>query len=134
MSEHPLVRLLGKPIKRVVGLMSGTSLDGVDAALVEVEGWGKETKARLIAFRTTPYTATERSAIQSLMQGGTAARWCEGNVELGERFARAAEELIAETGPVDLIGSHGQTVWHQPPSAGGRSTLQVGEPAVIAER
>jgi anhydro-N-acetylmuramic acid kinase len=118
MSTHPLVRLLDKRVKRVVGLMSGTSLDGVDAAVVEVEGAGPQTRARLVAFRTTAYTPAERAAISALMRGGTAASWCAGNVELGERYARAAEEIIAEVGPVDLIGSHGQTIWHQPPSAG----------------
>jgi anhydro-N-acetylmuramic acid kinase len=116
--------------KRVVGLMSGTSLDGIDAALVEIDGWGAETEARLIAFETTPF---DRERVHSLLSGDTRAI-CEGNFWLGEKFAEAARRIINEAGPADLIGSHGQTLWHQPPSAGGSSTLQMGEPALIAAR
>jgi anhydro-N-acetylmuramic acid kinase len=116
--------------KRVVGLMSGTSLDGIDAALVEVEGWGADTQARLIAFETTPF---DRERVHSLLSGDTRAI-CEGNFWLGEEFAKAARAIINRAGPADLVGSHGQTIWHQPPSAGGSSTLQIAEPAVIAAR
>jgi anhydro-N-acetylmuramic acid kinase len=68
-----------------------------------------------------------------------ASELCQGNFALGERFAEAALSLLRnhDIAPdtVDLIGSHGQTIWHQPPSAGGvPSTLQIGEPAVIAAR
>ncbi len=139
--QHPLVRLLAARSKRVVGLMSGTSLDGVDAALVEIDGWGAETRARLLAFQTTAYSTDERSAIHRLFTGDARAV-CEGSFRLGERFATAALDVIAQAGlrprDVDLIGSHGQTIWHQPPSAcasgGVPSTLQIGEPAVIAAR
>jgi anhydro-N-acetylmuramic acid kinase len=123
------LQLLAKRKKRVVGLMSGTSLDGVDAALVEVDGWGEETRAQLIAFQTTPYSDEEREQLHALLSGDVSAI-CQGNFRLGRRFADAAGAL----GPADLIGSHGQTVWHQPPSMGSGipSTLQIGEPAVIA--
>jgi anhydro-N-acetylmuramic acid kinase len=138
---HPIARLLDTRVKRVVGLMSGTSVDGVDAALVEVEGWGAETRARLLAFQTTAYSDEERAAIHKLFAGDVRAV-CEGSFRLGERFATAALDVIAHAGlrprDVDLVGSHGQTIWHQPPSAcaqgGTPSTLQVGEPAVIAAR
>jgi anhydro-N-acetylmuramic acid kinase len=135
---HPIARLAGKSRLRVVGLMSGTSVDGVDAALVELHGSGAATRAKLIAFQMTEYSASERARIFALLRGDARAL-CEGNFLLGERFAQAALEVIAEAGlpldEIDLIGSHGQTVWHQPPSAGGvASTLQLGEPAVIAAR
>jgi anhydro-N-acetylmuramic acid kinase len=133
---HPLERLLVLPQKRVIGLMSGTSLDGVDAALVEVAGVGASTRARMVAFRSSQYTDAEQARLHALMSRPADARaLCEGNFLLGERFALAALELMSEAGPADLVGSHGQTIWHQPPSAGGvASTLQLGEPAVIAAR
>jgi anhydro-N-acetylmuramic acid kinase len=136
-TDHPLVRLLGKRTKRVVGLMSGTSLDGVDAALVEVEGFGAETRASLQAFRMSAYTDAERATMAGWLRGDVATI-CDANARFGERLATAALDLIAEAGlqpaDIDLIGSHGQTVWHHPPSQGGASTLQIGEPAVIAAR
>jgi anhydro-N-acetylmuramic acid kinase len=135
---HPIVRLLGAQKKRVVGLMSGTSLDGIDAALVEVDGWGAASQARLIAFESRPYTEPERELVHGLFSAGTRAV-CEGSFTLGGWFADAALSVIRAAGlapaEIDLIGSHGQTIWHQPPSAGGvPSTLQIGEPAVIAAR
>lgn len=135
------MRLLAKPKLRVVGLMSGTSLDGVDAALVDVEGHGANCRVTVHAFITRPYRAVERDALAALFDGNTAAL-CQAGFWLGELFAEAALTVIAEAGlspsEVDLIGSHGQTVWHQPPSASGEnqtaSTLQIGEAAVIAAR
>jgi anhydro-N-acetylmuramic acid kinase len=133
MSGHPIITLIGKERKRVVGLMSGTSLDGIDAALVDVDGCGADARVALVDFRTTPYTAAQQGAIHALFSGDAAAL-CQGNFQLGEWLADAAR-AIAGAQPIDLVGSHGQTVWHQPPSAGGvASTLQLGEPAVIAAR
>jgi anhydro-N-acetylmuramic acid kinase len=133
MTNHPLTRLISKPRKRVVGLMSGTSLDGVDAALVEIDGFGEETRAQLIDFQSTPYTSEERAQIHALFHADTSAL-CQANFRLGERFAQAARGVMQ--GEIDLIGSHGQTVWHQPPSmaSGTPSTLQIGEPSLIAAR
>src|SRR5438874_640430 len=108
MSEHPLVRLLAKPVKRVVGLMSGTSVDGVDAALVEVEGAGAHTRVKLLAFETTPISDELKARIHRLFAGDVRAV-CEGSFLLGERFAEAALDVIARAGlrprDVDLIGS-----------------------------
>jgi anhydro-N-acetylmuramic acid kinase len=133
MSAHPLVALLGKQRKRVVGLMSGTSLDGIDAALVDIDGFGAGARVSLVDFRTTPYTPEQRESIHALFSGDAAAL-CQGNFMIGALFADAARAL-AGTRAFDLVGSHGQTVWHQPPSMGGvASTLQLGEPAVIAAR
>ncbi len=131
--------LAEKPVRRIVGLMSGTSVDGVDAALVEVSGTGPSLRLeRIVATITEPFTDDERARIHSLFDGHV-SDICEMNVILGERFAAAALAVIAaaglESGDVDLIGSHGQTVYHIPPSAAGRtaSSLQIGESAVIAE-
>jgi anhydro-N-acetylmuramic acid kinase len=122
----------------VVGLMSGTSADGVDAALVEIEGASLETRLRTLAFETYPYPDDIAAAVRNLKDGST-RQVCEMNFRLGELFAQAALNIIKEAGlkPSDahLIGSHGQTIYHLPDAAPpARSTLQIGEPSVIAER
>ncbi len=128
----------------VIGLMSGTSADGVDAVLVDIRGTGHSLKVRLLAHRTVPYPAEFRVRLLGAMSSGTVADVCHLNAALGEWFARAALKLLkAARMParrVALIGSHGQTLQHLPgprrESGVGkiRSTLQLGEPAVIAER
>ncbi|UCF21630.1 MAG: anhydro-N-acetylmuramic acid kinase [Gemmatimonadota bacterium] len=116
--------------------MSGTSLDGVDVALVQVEE-GDRLGARLEAFLSLPYDREQRQAIRAALTGGP-GELCRLNFELGRWFAQAARRLLDETGlgPGDItaIGSHGQTIWHEPPRRDRvGSTLQLGEPAVIAE-
>jgi anhydro-N-acetylmuramic acid kinase len=129
----------------VIGLMSGTSADGVDAALVRIEGSAKATRVRLEAFHTSPFSPDMRQAILAASdpRTGTVDLLCRLNVALGEVFAEAALEVARRAniaiGSVDLIGSHGQTVQHlpEPSPLGGyliRATLQLGEPSVIAER
>jgi anhydro-N-acetylmuramic acid kinase len=130
--SHPLVRLLQKRNKRVVGLMSGTSVDGIDAALVDIEDFGNDARVSLVDFATVPYTPAQRETILSLMRGDAAAL-CQGNFTLGQWLADAAIKVGKDA--IDLVGSHGQTVWHQARFMGGvASTLQLGEPAVIAAR
>ena len=129
----------------VIGLMSGTSADGVDAALVQIDGSGRSTSLRLHAFHTMPFPAEMREAILAASdpRTGTVDLLCRLNVALGEVFAEAALALARTAGisigAVDLIGSHGQTVQHlpEPSPLGGYSicaTMQLGEPSVIAER
>jgi anhydro-N-acetylmuramic acid kinase len=125
---------------RVIGLMSGTSLDGIDAALVDIDGSGTaDLSWKLIEFVSVPYTAEQRRLIHdAIVRGGTAAI-CEVHALLGEWFADAAlavcERARVTAVDVDVIGSHGQTVWHRPPKDGARgATLQIGDPATIAER
>lgn len=125
---------------RVIGLMSGTSLDGIDAALVEVGGTGVEdVTARVVHFVTLPYTEARREAIHAGVVAGTAEALCGLHADLGEWLAeavvRVCEEADVDRGSVDVVGSHGQTVWHRPPAPGARgATLQLGDPATIAER
>ena len=129
---------------KVVGLMSGTSGDGVDAALVEITGRGHSLKAKTIAAQTLAYPRSLQQRILTASVSGTVADICHLNALLGEWFADAALHVIrqAKLRPADvaLIGSHGQTVHHLPrgieaPGVGSiRSTLQIAEPAVIAER
>ncbi len=124
----------------IVGLMSGTSLDGVDAALVEIEGSGvKDLSWRLVHASTAPYSEARRRAIHDGILAGTAEALCTLHAELGEWLAegavRVCEEASIPLERVTVVGSHGQTVWHQPPVEGRRgSTLQLGDPATIAER
>ena len=124
----------------IVGLMSGTSLDGVDAALVEIEGESVETLAwRVVHTCTVPYAEERRSSIHGAILAGSAELLCDLDADLGEWLAEAATRVCEEAGvartDVAAIGSHGQTVWHRPPSGGRRgATLQLGDPATIAER
>lgn len=130
----------------VVGLMSGTSADGVDAALVRIgstgdaePGSGSSLRVELLAAHTVPYPAELRRRV--LFAASSAAPALAAlDVELGERFAHSALSLCRAAGQaledVDLIASHGQTVWHDPRAERGSApaTLQLGEPAVIAAR
>lgn len=126
---------------RVIGLISGTSADGIDAALCEIEGAPPSVQARIVAGRTVPYPPALRARVLASYQPGQSSvdELCRLNVEIGEVFAEAALGIIAEAGrkpgEIDLIASHGQTVWHEVLANGSvHSTLQLGEAAVIAER
>ena len=115
-----------------VGLMSGTSLDGVSAALVRLES--DPPAVQLAAFHQESYSAAERGQIIDAIARGGAQDLSILHVALAERFAGAVLQLLAgaKVAPKDLafVASHGQTVWHEP----GRATLQLGDPAVLAER
>jgi anhydro-N-acetylmuramic acid kinase len=148
-----LLRVAKKPRRTVVGLMSGTSVDGIDAALVEIDGQERDAKVRLLAFATYPFPTPLRERVFALFDPATARieEICGLDFLLGELFAAAALKLLRDNGrepeDVDLVGTAGQTVWHAPepvvaevatPWAGEilmtRSTLAIGQSAVIAER
>ena len=123
-----------------VGLMSGTSIDGIDAALVRIDGDSRGAfQWSLLAFTTSSYDEGRREMILDALEDGTPETLCRLDASLGEWFA-AAVRHVCEAGGVgtrDLaaIGSHGQTVWHIPPTDGERgTTLQLGDAATIAER
>ncbi|RKU15686.1 anhydro-N-acetylmuramic acid kinase [Candidatus Poribacteria bacterium] len=136
--------LLNKNKKYVIGLMSGTSVDGIDAAVVEITGHGLETTVNLIAFETFPFPPDVPQRILALCQPDTSRvdDICEMNFYIGHLFAEAAKHTLQKNGihasDIDLIGSHGQTIHHLPlfTEPQGKikipSTLQIGEPAVIA--
>jgi anhydro-N-acetylmuramic acid kinase len=117
--------------------MSGTSADGIDAVVAEIAGSGRQLRARVLAHAHQPFAPVMRRRILHLCLHGTVAEICELNFALGEHFARAALAAIRRAkrkpGDIAAIGSHGQTIHHLP-NARTPSTLQVGEPAVIAER
>ena len=127
-------------IMYAIGIMSGTSLDGVDAALVEIEGRGVDTKVRLVGFTTTEIPESIKNEIKQAVKPATGKvdLLCSLNFKLGYLFADATKAVCREADfpmeKVDFIASHGQTVWHIPKPDGvfARSTLQIGEPAVIA--
>jgi anhydro-N-acetylmuramic acid kinase len=125
---------------RVVGLMSGTSADAIDAALVEWPAGAAARPFRLLAFREEPLGDTLRERIHRLAAGrvpGPEALRELGalDVELGERFAAAARAVVEQAGlgpaAIDAVASHGQTVGHFPELG---ATLQIGDPSRIAER
>ena len=140
-----LEALSAKGIHRVVGMMSGTSVDGVDAALIELSREGGAPRVKLLAFENTPYPQGVRERVFELFRPETSTvdRIGYMNFLLGELYARAALSVIAKAGltsaDVDLIGSHGQTIWHEPEARETdgmpiRYTVQIGEGAVIAAR
>jgi anhydro-N-acetylmuramic acid kinase len=121
-----------------IGLMSGTSLDGIDVALVRFEGREEAPAVACLEwFDTLAYEREFAARLGEAVEGNADAEaLCALNFALGERLAAAAATAIEKAGESVLaIGSHGQTFWHCPPDTQGRgSTLQLGEPAVIAER
>jgi anhydro-N-acetylmuramic acid kinase len=135
-----LLELRAVTPRRIVGLISGTSADGIDAALVEVEGAGEATRLSLVGFESRPYDAALRDRVLAL--GDAAApELLRVHYRLGEEFARAALAVIEPARrrglAVHLVGSHGQTARHHPRAAepdGRAATLQVSEAALIAER
>src|SRR5439155_25718829 len=111
--------------------MSGTSLDGIDVAIVDIEG----RRIGAVAFRTAPYSASLRRAILDVSDATTTtASISRLSFRLGEAYARAVLDICrSKQVPLEsihLIGCHGQTIYHE----SGRNTLQIGEAAVIAER
>ena len=119
----------------VVGLMSGTSLDGISAAVARFRDVdASRIDVDLLAYVSHSYTPAQRTRLSNALGGGTPAEYCRLNFDLGEWLADAAVQVMAEAGiareDVLAIASHGQTIWHEP----GHSTWQTGEAAVIAER
>ena len=133
--------IAAKKKMRVAGLMSGTSVDGVDVAVVDIT----KQKVHLLAFDVFPYPPALRREILRLCRPETARldNICHYNFVLGEIFADAIIKLCRKSGiplsSIDLVGSHGQTIYHNPRGKRYsrttiRSTLQIGEPSVIAHR
>lgn len=115
-----------------IGLMSGTSLDGVDAALVRIRPQRRSYAIDLLNFLTFPFEPQLLQRLHAALppNAGSVAALAELHHDLGAAFAHAAE-LATSDMPIDYIASHGQTIWH----AGERHvTLQIGDPFIIRER
>jgi anhydro-N-acetylmuramic acid kinase len=128
---------------RIAGLMSGTSLDGVDVAIVDIDqsenASSGEPRWRVVSFFTRELAPEQRDQIHDAIVHGNSAVLCRLHANLGEWFAQAVRDACLAAGipleSLDLIGSHGQTIWHEPPTKAERgATLQLGDPATIAER
>lgn len=120
-----------------IGLMSGTSLDGISACVVRFSEPGTSEGSLsldLLAFDVKEYSSQQRDRLLAAMQGATAQEYCRLSFDLGTWLAEAALQVMVESGvprdEIRAIGSHGQTLWHEAP----HSTWQIGESAVIAER
>ena len=133
-----------KAKKLAIGLMSGTSADGIDAVLVEISGCSTSTHVRQMAFVTLPFTDAVRSRILQVAAGnfGGSEELCLMNFLLGKLSADACLAVCAQAGVdprnVAFVGSHGQTVFHAPVEQDYlgykvRGTLQIGEASMIVE-
>ena len=148
-----LMHVATKYSRRIIGLMSGTSLDAIDVAMVRIEKHGLTAKVRLEHFREFPYPPKIRSVVRELFDPKRARidDICRYDFILGEVFAAAVLRMLKETRvkaeSVDLIASAGQTIWHDPELSviqpdvdwiegplQTRSTFAIGQSAVIAER
>jgi len=128
---------------RVIGLISGTSVDGIDAALVDVVGSQTDLKVQLVAGKTFPYPANLRSQILSVCSGSalSMAELAELDDAIAQEFATAALTIQAEHDKAELIGSHGQTLYHRPARKAEKEiasgfmgySLQLGRGALIAQ-
>lgn len=138
-----LQRLWDTTTRVVVGLMSGTSLDGVDAVAVRIEGSGDDITLETLSFVTEPYPDALRELIlqNSAPEESSVLDLCQLNMRLAHLYAdavrKAARKARLSLDEVDLVGSHGQTVHHvpDPMDCGGLdviSTLQIGDPSALA--
>ncbi len=139
-----LRQLLSKKSKLIVGLMSGTSVDSVDAVLVRVQGSGTATKYKELAFVSHPFPRGVKESVIGISHPGcgTVDALCTMNIVLAHVFADAVHAVATKAdvsaASIDLIGSHGQTVHHMPAEQKVfgkkiRSTLQLGDPSTIAK-
>lgn len=122
---------------RVIGLMSGTSVDGIDAVLVDISGQELDLQVDLIAFQTYPYPDALRDQILAVCTGQPLSIEALAVLDdaIATQFAQVAQLIQADVAPIaELIGSHGQTVFHRPPHSDLGYTLQLGRGAVIAHQ
>ena len=138
-----IFRLFEKSEKIIIGILSGTSLDGVDVVLTKISGFGETSKIEVMDFYTNPYPAEMKQYILkcSSKDDSSVEDICKLNFLLGYFFSNSVLTILRnnnlEAKDVDLIGSHGQTVYHMPVSEKMfsydiKSTLQLGDPSVIA--
>jgi anhydro-N-acetylmuramic acid kinase len=141
---NKLFQLTKKPFRLAIGLMSGTCTDGIDAALVRIEGYHTDTRVELMEFITIPYDTPTRTRLLELASGTLygSEEVCQMNFLLGTLLAEACLEVCKKAGipttDIDFVGSHGHTIFHQPNVVNYlghsiTSTLQIGEASLISE-
>ena len=120
----------------VIGLISGTSVDGIDAALVDISGGESDLKVQLLAGETYSYPEALREEILAVIAGKalTMAEFAALDEAIALAFAYAAQQIQKNQPKAELIGSHGQTVYHLPPSQNLGYSLQLGRGALMADR
>jgi len=125
---------------KVIGLISGTSVDGIDAALVEISGTDIDLKIELLAGTTYPYPAAWREKILKVCSGAAISlvELAELDDAIAHAFAQAAQTIQKDNPRAELIGSHGQTVYHRPPIKQNNNSvmgysLQLGRGELIAQ-
>ncbi|UYO97355.1 anhydro-N-acetylmuramic acid kinase [Microbacterium sp. M28] len=121
---------------RVLGLLSGTSHDGIDVAVVDFTESDGRLHGRVLHEDSVPYSAELRARLVAALPPAptTLAEVCELDTLIGQAFADVAAHAAASVGGVDAVCSHGQTVFHWVEGDHARGTLQIGQPAWIAER
>ncbi len=131
--------LIRKKVRTVIGVLSGTSVDAVDVVLVKIKGKGKSSEINVLDFKSYPINILRLSSDNQIK----AEDLCRLNFIVGNLFAESVNKFISDKNlsakDIDLIGSHGQTVCHFPVNKklfgyDSRSTLQIGDPSVIANR
>ena len=138
-----LFEISNKSSRLIIGLMSGTSLDGLDIALCKIDGTGLETKVELLNFTTIPYDDHFKEDIKSVFSKSMieTQQLCLLNEYIGKKHAQFINETLIQwkvkNTDVDLIASHGQTIYHAPMSLHhnkrfGNGTLQIGDGDQIA--
>jgi anhydro-N-acetylmuramic acid kinase len=138
-----LSNLLNKKERSVVGLISGTSMDGVSAVLIKLKGAGEKTTFQLIKFITYPYPIGLKEKIISIISDKKVSleEFSRLNLYIGKIFADAVLYLSKKTkiplSRIDIIGSHGQTIWHSPRKKDifgykTGSSIQLGDPTIIS--
>jgi anhydro-N-acetylmuramic acid kinase len=135
---NSLKRLIDKKTRTIVGLNSGTSADGVDAAVIRVRGCGRQSNIDYLAGATYKFSSKLRDKILHYAEPefSDGIKWLELDLELASIFAKSALRIIRKAGlkqsDIDLIGSHGQTIRHLPNHKQGPITYQLGDPTRIA--
>ncbi len=139
-----LINLYNKYTKKIIGIMSGTSLDGIDICLIEVQGNSFNTKIKLLAYEEFPFPDGYKDFTlkNSLAGGGTVDDICKLNFVIARIYAEKINEFLTkykfDKNEIDLIGTHGQTIHHLPGKGSlfgfsTASTLQIGDPSVLAK-
>lgn len=142
---NKFLTLVKKPHRVVIGVLSGTSVDGIDVVLLKITGKSFKTKFDIIDFKTYPVRADLKKFILKCSSGKSvsAEDLCKLNFMIGNLFADSVLKIIKQnkllTKDIDLIGSHGQTIFHHPFnqklfSLSTKSTLQIGDISVIANK